>query len=1036
MLNKFIERPVLSTVISVLLLIFGILGLNILPVTQYPDIAPPTVQVTASYPGASAETILENVISPIEEKINGVDGMKYITSTATNNGTAEIQVFFDQEYDPDIAAVNVQNRVALANAVLPSDVIRAGISTKKIQNSALMYTSIYSTVPEYNELFLENYLKINVVPVLQRIKGVGEVNVYGGEYSMRVWIDPVKLANYNLTPADINRAIHEQSLEAAPGSFGQNAGSAFEFKIKYKGRLKKAEEYKNIILRSGNDGSLLRLKDVAKVELDAFSYSTKANLNGNPSATFGVLQTPGSNAREINKEIVKKFEEIQKDLPKGVFIATNYDTSAFLEASISKVVTTLLEAFFLVFLVVFIFLQDIRSTIIPAIAVPVSIVGTFFFLNLFGFSINLLTLFALILAIGIVVDDAIVVVEAVHTKLERGNKDVLSETKSAMGEISSAIISITLVMAAVFVPITFMQGPAGVFYRQFGLTLIVAILISAVNALTLSPALCALLIKPNHTKKSSYLQRFYTSFNVAFEKTTSSYTNAVKMLIKRKWITAAILILAVGALLVSNNFIPSGFVPNEDRGVIFVNIDLPPGSSLDRTVGVTNKLTGMVQEVEGVENVTLINGMNFFNGAGSSYAMGFIKLADWENRNSENTTIESITGTLYYLGSQIKDANIIYFTPPSVPGFGSVDGFEVQLLDKNAGSFEEFNSVAQSFVGQLFGRKEIMFASNSFNIDFPQYELSIDVPKAKRANINVDEILLTMQGYFGGIYSTDFSRFGKPYKVFIQAEPNNRKKIDDLSKIFVRNMQGEMAPVESFIDLKKINGPQAIKRFNLSNSITVSGSANFGYSTGDAIQAIREVAETLPENYTIEFSGITKEEIGSAGQAPVIIGLSILFVFFLLAAQYESYLLPFAVIFSLPVGVAGAFGFTLLTGQQNNIYFQIALVMLLGLLAKNAILIVEFARQRREQGMSLFDAAVDGAKERLRPILMTSFAFIMGLLPLAFATGVGARGNNSIGTGAAGGMLVGTLLGLFVIPVLYVVFQWLQEKVSSGKNLN
>lgn len=1035
MLNKFIERPVLSTVISTLILLLGILGLNVLPVTQYPDIAPPTVQVTASYPGASAETILENVISPIEEKINGVDGMKYITSTATNSGTADIQVFFDQKYDPDIAAVNVQNRVALANAVLPAEVIRAGISTKKIQNSTLMYTSIYSTSSKYDHTFLENYLSINVVPVLQRIQGVGEVSVYGGrEYSMRVWLDPAKLSTYELTPADVNRAIQEQSLEASPGSFGENSGSAFEYKIKYKGRLKKVEEYKNIILRSGSDGSLLKLEDVAKIELDAFSYSVMSQLNGNPCATFGVFQTPGSNAREVHIEIMKKLEEIKETLPEGVFIENNYNTNAFLEASISKVIVTLLEAFLLVFIVVFVFLQDIRSTIIPAIAVPVSIVGTFFFLNLFGFSVNLLTLFALILAIGIVVDDAIVVVEAVHAKVEKGSKDVLADTKSAMSEISTAIISITLVMVAVFVPITFIQGPTGVFYKQFGLTLIVAILISAVNALTLSPALCALFIKPVHSTKKSFLQRFYTAFNIAFEKTTNGYINAVKLLINKKWITAFVLLGAFATIWFTNNAMPAGFVPNEDRGMIFVNIDLPPGSSVDRTKSVTDQLYKLLEPVEGVEVITIISGLNFFNGFGSPYAIGFIRLADWEDRDSEETTVESVVNQFYYHASKIKDANIIFFTPPSVPGFGSVDGFEVQLLDKNAGSFEDFDRVAKSFVGQLFGREEIMFAANSFNIDFPQYELSIDVPKAKRAGISIDEILFTMQGYFGGIYSTDFSRFGKPYKVFIQAEPENRKKINDLSKIFVRNLKGEMAPVESFISLKKVSGPQAVKRFNLSNAITISGSANQGFSSGDAINAVREVAQTLPENYSIEFSGITKEEIESAGQTPVIIALSILFIFFLLAAQYESYLLPMAVIFSMPVGVAGAFVFAFLTGQQNNIYFQIALVMLLGLLAKNAILIVEFARQRREQGMSLFEAAVDGARQRLRPILMTAFAFIVGLLPLAFATGVGARGNNSIGIGAAGGMLTGTLIGIFIIPVLYVVFQWMQEKISSNKN--
>ncbi|MDR9398704.1 MAG: efflux RND transporter permease subunit [Salibacter sp.] len=1036
MLNKFIERPVLSTVISIVIVILGVLGINTLPVTQYPDIAPPTVQVRANYPGANAETILESVISPIEEQINGVEGMMYMTSKASNNGSAEIQVFFEQGYDPDIAAVNVQNRVARANAVLPSEVIRTGVITQKRQNSALMYAAMFSTSEEYNDTYVQNYLKINVVPELQRINGVGEVNLFGGkEYSMRIWLDPTKMANYNLTPADVNRAIQEQSREAAPGSLGQNAGESFEYVIKYKGRLKEAKQYEDIIIRANNDGSYLRLKDVAEVELDAFSYTSVSRAGEYPSISFGIFQTPGSNAQEINNKVLNKLDELKKDFPEGLDYQINYNTNKFLDASIDKVAETLIEAFLLVFLVVFIFLQDFRSTLIPAIAVPVSIVGTFFFLQLFGFSMNLLTLFALILAIGIVVDDAIVVVEAVHAKMERGAENALEASKSAMSEISGAIISITLVMAAVFVPITFIQGPAGVFYQQFGLTLIIAILISALNALTLSPALCAIFLKANHNnaQNRNLLQRFYSSFNVAFEATTQRYGRAVKNLLKYRWITAVVLVLAGVLIWWSSSVTPSGFVPSEDRGVVFMNMELPPGTSMDRTFAATQEMYDEIEQIEGVRTATTIAGRNFFSGNGSSYGMGFILLENWENRDNEKESIEAITGQLFKRSKKIKDADIIFFTPPSIPGFGSSDGFQVELLDKSAGELKQMNDVAEEFIGKLREREEIAFASNSFSTEFPQYELSVDAALAKRAGVSIDDILNTLQGYYGGIYSTDFSKFGKPYKVYLQSLPEDRANKDALKQVFVRNGNGEMAPISSFVELKKIYGPQTINRFNLFNSVSIKGSSAPGYSSGDAIKAVEEVAESLPINFDVAFSGITREEIKSQGQAPIIIGLSILFVFFFLAAQYESYLLPFSVLFSLPVGVAGAYFTTYIAGLENNIYFQIALVMLLGLLAKNAILIVEFARQRRQQGMSLAQSAIDGAKVRLRPILMTSFAFILGLLPLVLANGVGAAGNNSIGTGAAGGMLIGTIVGLFIIPVFYVIFQWLHEKVSLKK---
>lgn len=1035
MLQKFIERPVLSTVISIIIVILGVLSLTQLPVTQYPDIAPPTVQVTASYPGASAETILESVIVPIEEQINGVEGMTYMTSTASNTGTASIQVFFEQGYDPDIAAVNVQNRVARANALLPSEVTRAGVITAKQQNSALLYAAIFSTNPEYDDVFIQNYLNINVKPELQRVSGVGAVNVFGAkDYSMRVWLDPAKMASYKLEPREVIAAINEQSLEAAAGSLGQNSGESFEYVIKYKGRYKTAKEYENVVVKALGNGQFLRVKDVAKVELDAFSYSSLSRTNGNPALNFGVFQTPGSNAQEIIENIYVKLEDLKKDFPEGLDYIINYDTNKFLTASVDKVKSTLIEAFLLVFIVVFIFLQDFKSTLIPAIAVPVSIIGTFFFLNLFGYSINLLTLFALILAIGIVVDDAIVVVEAVHAKLEDGAESAKKASISAMSEISGAIVSITLVMMAVFVPITFIQGPSGVFYEQFGVTLMVAILISAVNALTLTPALSALLLKPHNDdhKKKGLLQRFYDAFNAGFNAVTNKYTKSLGFLVKHKWVTAGILGLSVLAIVWASNTIPTGFVPSEDRGVVFMNAELPAGSSLDRSYEVTEKLYESIKGIEGIKGASFISGRNFFSGEGSSYAMGFIILEDWSERESDAESVQSIVGQLFGKAAMIPDAKIIFFTPPSVPGFGSADGFEMRLLDRSAKPLTEMDATAKEFVGLLNQQPEIAFASNSFDTGFPQLELDINVERAKEAGVSTSAILSALQGYIGGNYAADFSRFGKQFRVFVQSLPEDRVNEASLNSMFIKTPSGEMTPISQFVSLKRVYGPQTVNRFNLFNSVTVNGGVTPGFSTGDAITKIDKLAENnLPEGYSVAYSGITREEIASSGQSTIIFMISILFVYFLLAAQYESYLLPLSVIFSLPIGVAGAYYTTYLAGLENNIYFQIALIMLLGLLAKNAILIVEFAIQRRKQGKSLYDAAIEGAKVRLRPILMTSFAFILGLMPLVLAKGVGAEGNNSIGTGAAGGLLIGTLIGVFVIPVLFVVFQWLQEKVSS-----
>ncbi|MBQ0770131.1 MAG: efflux RND transporter permease subunit [Bizionia sp.] len=1036
MFKKFIERPVLSTVISIIIVILGVLGLAELPVTQYPDIAPPTVQVNASYPGANAETILESVIVPIEEQINGVEGMTYITSTASNSGSASIQVFFEQGYDADIAAVNVQNRVSRANALLPSEVIRAGVITAKQQNSALLYAGLYSTNPEYDDTFIQNYLNINVIPELQRINGVGAVNAFGAKnYAMRIWLDPAKMAAYKLEPREVTQAINEESLEAASGSLGQNAGESFEYVIKYKGRYKTAEEYGNVVVKALGSGQFLRVKDVAKVELDAFSYSSLSRSRGYPSLSFGVFQTPGSNAQDIINEIYERLDELKEDFPEGINYIVNYDTNKFLTASIGKVKTTLIEAFLLVFLVVFVFLQDFKSTLIPAIAVPVSIIGTFFFLNIFGYSINLLTLFALLLAIGIVVDDAIVVVEAVHAKLEEGYKDAKKASISAMSEISGAIVSITLVMMAVFIPITFIKGPSGVFYEQFGVTLMIAIFISAINALTLTPALCAIFLKPHNddpNKKRSFMQRFYDAFNTGFNATTKKYVASLGFLIKHKWITVVILGISVFGIFWMSNNIRTGFVPAEDRGVIFMNAQLPPGSSLDRSFEVTEILNESIKDIKGVKGATFISGRNFFSGEGSSNAMGFLILDSWEDRTSDAESVDAIIGQLFGKAAMIPDANIIFFTPPSVPGFGSADGFEMRLLDRGANPLTELDATATEFVGLLNQQPEIGFASNSFSTNYPQLELDINIERAKEAGISTSAILSALQGYIGGNYVADFSRFGKQFRVFVQTLPEDRTNEASLNSMFVKTPSGEMTPISQFVTLNRTYGPQTVNRFNLFNAVTVNGSTAPGYSSGDAIARINAIAkESLPEGYKVEYSGITREEIASSGQSGVIFLISILFVYFFLSAQYESYLLPLVVIFSLPIGVAGAYLTTYFSGLENNIYFQIALIMLLGLLAKNAILIVEFAIQRRQQGLSLVDAAIDGAKVRLRPILMTSFAFILGLLPLVFAKGVGAAGNNSIGTGAAGGLLIGTVVGVFVIPVLFVVFQWLQERVSG-----
>ncbi|MDO6601458.1 efflux RND transporter permease subunit [Arenibacter palladensis] len=1036
MLKTFIERPVLSTVISIIIVLLGIISITSLPIEEYPDIAPPTIKVSANYTGANAETVMESVIIPIEEQINGVEGMTYITSTASNTGGAEITVYFNQEIDADIAAVNVQNRVARATPLLPQEVTQTGVTTQKQETSALMFISMYSESEDYDATFIQNYLKINVIPAMQRISGVGDVSVFSQQdYAMRIWLNPEKLASYGLIPSDISAVLAEQNLEAAAGSLGQNNGESFSYTLTYSGRFKNESQYSDIVIKALGDGEFLRLKDVATIELDAQSYAANAMSKGHPAVFMGIFQTKGSNAQEIIENIKITLESVKADLPEGLDIFVPYDTSLFLNASIDKVITTLLEAFLLVFLVVFIFLQDFRSTLIPAIAVPVSIIGTFFFLNIFGYSINLLTLFALVLAIGIVVDDAIVVVEAVHAKMDNGEHNPKKATLTAMNEISGAIISITLVMAAVFIPVTFVTGPTGVFYEQFGVTLIIAILISAVNALTLSPALCALLLKEHkedeELKGKSPIKRFYTLFNRGFNATIDKYGKSLQFLYRKKFVSVILLIIAVIGIYWASTTTPTGFVPNEDRGIIFANIELPPGASLDRTDAVARKLFDKIDGMDGIVAVNFIKGRSIISGSGSNFGFGIIKLKDWSERKDEALSAQAITGKLFGIAATIPEANVIFFSPPSIRGFGNSAGFEINLLDKFGGEFTDLDKAKNDFTMALMQHPEIKYATSAFNTNYPQYEMEVNVPLAKEKGVSITSIFSTLQGYIGGIYASDFSRFGKQFRVYIQALPEDRADESALNSMYVRTDTGEMTPITQFVNLKRVYGPQSVTRFNLFNSTTITGATNDGFSTGDAIRVIEEEVAKLPTNYTVAYSGLTREEVNAGNQTTFIFILSILFVYFLLSAQYESYLLPFAVVLSLPFGVFGAYISTKFLGLENNIYFQIALIMLIGLLAKNAILIVEFALQRRKNGESIVDAAIHGAKARLRPILMTSFAFILGLMPLVLANGVGAEGNNSIGTGAAGGMLIGTILGVFVIPILFILFQWLQEKVSS-----
>jgi len=1036
MLKRFIERPVLSTVISVLLVILGLIGLINLPISQYPDIAPPTVQVSANYSGANADVVLKSVIIPLEEQINGVENMTYMTSSAGNDGSASITIFFKVGTNPDLAAVNVQNRVGRATSLLPQVVTQAGVTVAKSQNTNLLIFSLYSDNKDYDATFLQNYAKINLVPAIQRVNGVGNTQIFTSkDYSMRIWLKPDAMSRYGLIPDDITNALNEQNIEAAPGSFGENSHESFQYVIRYTGRLKTTAEFGNIVLKTAGNGQLLHLSDVARLELGALDYSVDLKTNGLPAIGVGITQASGSNARDVINNTKEILETASKTFPSGIKLTYMVDANEYLNASIEKVISTLIEAFVLVFIVVFVFLQDLRSTLIPAIAVPVAIVGTFFFLNLFGFTINLLTLFAMVLAIGIVVDDAIVVVEAVHAKLDKGYKSARKASVDAMNEIAGAIISITLVMSAVFLPVTFITGSTGVFYKQFGITLAVAILLSAVNALTLSPALCAIFLRPHsdEEKNKRWFNWFYSRFDVAFEVVKNNYKRSVGFFATKKWMVLVTIALFAILLAVLIKTTPSSFVPSEDQGTIFASISLPPASGMDRTSAVTKKLDSIAHTFPSVQNTLQIVGFNFLAGSGSAYGMVIIKLKTWSERKNEN--IESVINQLYSKIGSIHAAKIFFFSPPTVQGFGAGSGFDFELQDKGGHTMAEIYKVTNDFLAALNKRPEIQNTNTSFNPNFPQYQVDVNVAKCKEAGITVNSVVNTLQGYYGGLYASNFNQFGKQFRVMVQADYAYRANAAGLSKIFVRSADGTMAPITEFITLTKVFGPEAIERFNLFTAVSVTGAPKPGYSTGDAINAIKAVAaEKLPPGYGYDFSGLTREEISSGTQSLYIFILCLVFVYFLLSAQYESYILPFAVLLSLPIGLSGTYIFAVITGIDSNIYVQISLIMLIGLLSKNAILIVEFALDRRRGGMPILQAAIEGSQARLRPILMTSFAFIFGIMPLMFASGAGAIGNRSIGTGAVGGMFIGTIFGLFAIPVLFVIFQTIHEKIAKKQD--
>ena len=1039
MFKLFIKRPILSGVISVLFICLGALAISTLPITQFPDIVPPSVTVTARYTGASADVMSKTVATPLERAINGVPGMTYMTTVCTNDGMSLTTIYFKVGTDPDVAAVNVQNRVTTVLDELPEEVIRAGVITEKEVNSMLMYLNILSSDTTHTENFVYNFTDINILRELKRIDGVGFVEIMGSrDYAMRVWLNPNRLAVYNMSPQDVTEAIRSQNIEAAPGKTGISSDKLpqqLQYTLQYTGKFSTPEEYGEIVLKALPDGSLLKLKDVAEIDFDSEDYNMISMTDGKPSAAIMIKQRPGSNAKEVIENIKAKMEEIKENsfLP-GMDYNISYDVSRFLDASISSVLKTLLEAFILVFIVVYIFLQNFRSTLIPAIAVPVSLIGTFFFMDMLGFSINMLTLFALVLAIGIVVDNAIVVVEAVHVKMEREKLSPYKASVEAMKEIGGAIVAITLVMSAVFVPVGFMSGTVGIFYQQFSLTLAVAIVISGINALTLSPALCALLLKHDRgkSKRPNLLRRFFIVFNRGYDRFERRYNIGLKKYLGRKFFTYATLILFFLATWGMSSILPTGFIPNEDQGMIYVNVNTPPGATLERSEKALNQIQAALLPMDEIETISTLAGYSLMTETeDASYGMGMINLKPWNERDK---TAAELLEVYAERTAHIKDAEIQYFLPPTVPGFGNASGFELRLQDRTAASFQETARVANMLVDSLNNDPRLQGVTSGFQPNFPQYLLKVDLAQAAKLGVNVNEALESLQSYVGSFYSSNFIRFGQMYKVMLQASPEYRMEPKDIYSLYAKNRNGEMVPYSNFLTMERIFGPNQITRYNMFTSSLITGDAALGVSTGEAIAAVEEVAaKILPRGYALEWSGVSREEKESGGQTILIFGICLLFVYLLLAAQYESLLLPFPVILSLPAGVFGAYFVLQLAGIDNNIYAQVALVMLIGLLGKNAILIIEMANQFRKQGMSILEAAMKGAGSRLRPILMTSFAFICGLIPLMMASGAGALGNRSIGTAAAGGMLIGTLVGIFLVPGLYVVFESLATRLKRNR---
>ena len=1039
-LRTFIERPVLSAVISITIVVVGIIGLFSLPVEQYPDIAPPTIMVSTTYYGASAETLQKSVIAPLEEAINGVEDMTYMTSSATNSGSVSITVYFKQGTDPDMAAVNVQNRVSRATGQLPAEVTQVGVTTSKRQTSILQMFSLYSPDDSYDENFLSNYISINLKPQILRISGVGDLMIMGGEYSMRVWMKPDVMAQYKLIPSDITGVLAEQNIESATGSFGENSDETYQYTMKYTGRLITPEEFGDIVIRSTDNGEVLKLKDVADIQLGQDSYAYHGGMDGHPGVSCMVFQTAGSNATEVNQNIDKLLEEASKDLPKGVELTQMMSSNDFLFASIHEVVKTLIEAIILVILVVYVFLQDFRSTLIPLVGIVVSLVGTFAFMAIAGFSINLLTLFALVLVIGTVVDDAIIVVEAVQARFDVGYRSSYMASIDAMKGISNAVITSSLVFMAVFIPVSFMGGTSGTFYTQFGLTMAVAVGISAINALTLSPALCALLLKPyineDGTQKNNFAARFRKAFNSAFDMRVDKYKTIVLFFIKRRWLTWSLLACSVVLLVLLMNNTKTSLVPDEDQGVIFVNVSTAAGSSLTTTDKVMERIEKRLIEIPQLKHVQKVAGYGLLAGQGSSFGMLILKLKPWDERPGDEDNVQSVIGQVYARTADIKDASVFAISPGMIPGYGMGNALELHMQDKMGGDMNEFFTTTQQYLGALNQRPEISMAYSTFDVRYPQWTVEVDAAKCKRAGITPDAVLSTLSGYYGGQYVSNFNRFSKVYRVMIQADPVFRLDETSLDNAFVRMSNGEMAPLSQFVTLTRSYGAESLSRFNMYNSIAVNAMPADGYSTGDAIKAVQETAEqSLPKGYGYDYGGITREENQQSGTTIIIFGICFLMIYLILSALYESFIIPFAVLLSVPCGLMGSFLFAWMFGLENNIYLQTGLIMLIGLLAKTAILLTEYAAERRKAGMGLIASAVSAAKARLRPILMTALTMIFGLFPLMMSSGVGANGNRSLGTGVVGGMTIGTLALLFIVPTLFIAFQWLQERLRPVQSV-